>query len=214
MSAKGNKRRSPTHKGSDPSYALHKIQARRRNRNIFAILTVIIVVAVLAGIAIFVSGGGGGTIAVGATVPSFTLGEVSASGLTGNSITVSSHNGSVILLEFMVSWCPHCQNDAPIVQNIYQNYASSGVYILSVAQTWTDANGVTATVGTTQSFIQTYGSQYKYVMDMTGGVAKTYGVTGTPTFFVIDKTGKISAILVGEQTYATLSSAIQVALSR
>lgn len=112
----------------------------------------------------------------------------------------------------MVSWCSHCQANAPILESIRRNYAPSGVFVLAVAETWTSGTGMTASMATTQNFIQQYGSQYKYVLDETGSAARVYGVDSTPSYFILDKSGKISAILIGEQTYGALSNAVEAAL--
>lgn len=211
MKAKSKKQKSPSLKKSEPNYdEIHKIQARRRRRSIAVVLSVIIVLGALVGAVIFLSGGPG-TIGAGNTAPDFSLQQVTPNGL-GNTITLSSHKGSVVLLEFMVSWCPVCQANTPDVESVYQSYLSSGVFVLAVAQTWY-GDGQQANLATTQKFIQTYGSQYMYVLDQTGSVAQAYGVNSTPTFFVIDKAGKVSSTMVGKQSVAQLSNAIQVALN-
>ena len=66
--------------------------------------------------------------------------------------------------------------------------------------------------GTTQNdvakFIRDYGSSWTYVYDSSGSTMSTYGVNGTPTFFIIDRNGAIVTSLQGQQSYATLESII------
>ncbi len=129
--------------------------------------------------------------------PDFTLPVVGASGLTGQSVTLSSLRGKVVLLEFMEPWCPHCQNVAPTLESMHGHYGSSVVFI-SVAGPWPGPDGRPTSADDTAKFIQTYGSSWTYVYDSSGTIMSSYSVTGTPTFFVISKTGSVVTSLQGD----------------
>lgn len=135
--------------------------------------------------------------------PDFNLPIVGPNGLTGQKVSLSSFRGKVVLLEFMVPQCSHCQNMAPVLEKLYQQYGSSNVVLLSVSGSW---NGATAKDAA--SFIQNYHSSWTYVYDSSGMVFNTYGVTGTPTFFLIDKNGQIVKTYPGETSYETLAADI------
>ncbi len=140
--------------------------------------------------------------------PDFTLPIVNANGLTGQTVTLSSLRGQVVVLEFMEPWCPHCQKMAPILESLHTQYGSSVVFI-SVAGPW---NGATAS--DTAKFIQTYGSSWTYVYDSSGTImSNVYGVKATPTFFVIGKNGSVVTSLQGEQTADALAGAVTQASS-
>lgn len=134
--------------------------------------------------------------------PDFTLPVVGTNGLTGQSVTLSSLRGKVVLLEFMEPWCPHCQKMAPILESLHTQYGSSVVFV-SVSGPW---NGATA--ADTAKFIQTYGSSWTYLYDSSGTIMSSYGVTATPTFFVLGKNGSVVTNLQGEQTADTLAGAL------
>ncbi len=146
------------------------------------------------------------TTQVGAALD-FTLPVVGANGLTGKSVTLSSFRGKIVFLEFMEPWCPHCQKMAPVLESLYEQYGSSAVFI-SVAGPWSGA-----TSDDTAKFIQNYGSGWTYLYDSSGTIMSSYGVTATPTFFVISKNGSVLNSLQGEQTAATLAGAITQASS-
>jgi cytochrome c-type biogenesis protein len=133
--------------------------------------------------------------------PDFTLPVVDANGLTGQSVSLSSFRGKVVLLEFMEPWCPHCQNMAPVLDSLYKQFGSQNVVFISVAGPWQGA-----TSGDTATFIHDYNSNWTYLYDSSGTIMSTYGVTATPTFFIIGKDGSIITTLQGEQTYDTLAS--------
>lgn len=181
---------------------------------------IILVIVVFAGWAYYSSqqpgSGGSSTLPVTSVsvtqsglAPDFTLPIVNGNGLTGQSLTLSSFRGKVVLLEFMEPWCPHCQRMASVLDPLYTQYSgnSSNVVFISVAGPW---NGATAT--DTASFINQYGSNWLYVFDSSGTIMSSYGVSSTPTFFIIGKDGSIaSPPLIGEQTSDQLVSAIAAA---
>lgn len=211
MSKPQKGQKAPSRKESS-SDSIRRVETRQRRRNILiASIVIILIVAVGVLAAIFIRG----PLGVGSTPPAFSLQQVSAIGYTGNTTTLSHAQGRVILLEFMVSWCPFCQQTAPALEQVYENYTAKGVIFLAVAELWTGSSSEgTATLATTQQFIQTYGSQYPYLLDSTGGVARSFGVDSTPTFFIINKSYTISSILNGKQDTTSLSNAIWTALKQ
>jgi len=142
------------------------------------------------------------------SAPDFTLPSVGASGLTGQTVTLSSFRGKVVLLEFMEPWCPHCQRMASALDSLYSQYGSGNVVFISVAGPW---NG--ATSDDAANFIRTYGTNWVYLYDGSGTIFSEYGVQSTPTFVVIGKDGSISTTFTGEQTSDALSGAISAAVN-
>jgi len=138
---------------------------------------------------------------VGSGAVDFTLPAVGQNGLTGQTVTLSSFRGKVVLLEFMAPSCPHCQSMAPILEALYQQYGPQNVVFLSVSAPW---NGATA--NDAAHFIGTYHSSWIYVYDSSGTTFNKFGVTGTPTFFIIDKSGQIAYTYQGEVTSQTLAT--------
>jgi thiol-disulfide isomerase/thioredoxin len=154
--------------------------------------------------------------------PDFTLPIVGPNGLTGQSISLSSFRGKVVFLEFMEPWCPHCQNMAPVLEDLYSKYQNSNVVFLSVAGPWNGPNGNPASATDTANFIKggpvdgesnTWApSSWTYVYDSSGTVMNTlYGVNSTPTFFIISKSGVLITTFSGEQPEGTLAAAIAAA---
>jgi thiol-disulfide isomerase/thioredoxin len=123
--------------------------------------------------------------------------------LTGNMLTLSAFKGKVVLLEFMEPWCPHCQNMASVLADLYSQYGQQNVVFISVAGPWNGATGADA-----MSFIGKYGGSWTFVYDSSGTIFSEYGVNSTPTFYVIAPNGSVSTSLVGEQGLSTLSSAL------
>jgi len=149
------------------------------------------------------------------SAPDFTLPVVGPNGLNGQSITLSSFRGKVVLLEFMEPWCPHCQRMAPILEDMYTKYQNNpNVVFLSVAGPWNGPDGNPASATDAAKFITTYGSAWTYVYDSSGTVMNNmYGVNSTPTFFILTKSGVIFTSVSGEQAEDSLTASINSALN-
>lgn len=134
----------------------------------------------------------------------FSLPIVGENGLTGQTLTLSDLRGRVIVLEFIETWCPHCQRMAPIMERLYQKYSDQVVFV-SVA-------GSDLEPGNIASFIGAYKSSLTYVHDSSGAVFDLYGVESVPTFFIISSGGKVAATYRGETSYKTLAATIDAQL--
>lgn len=132
--------------------------------------------------------------------PDFTLPVVDQSGLTGQTVSLSTFRGKVVLLEFMVPWCEHCQKMAPVLERLHEQFGQN-VVILSVSGAWNGASANDAA-----QFIKTYGSTWTYVYDSSNSIFTMYGVNQTPSFFLISKNGQITGTYQGEVPYDTLAA--------
>ena len=139
--------------------------------------------------------------------PDFSLPVVGPNGLTGKTVSLSSFRGKVVLLEFMVPWCPHCQDMAPVLDRLYQQYGSQNVVFLSVSGAWPEqAGGPPATASDAAQFIRVYGASWTFVYDSSNSIFNKYGVTATPTFFIVDKNGMVANTYQGEVAENTLAA--------
>jgi thiol-disulfide isomerase/thioredoxin len=134
------------------------------------------------------------------TAPDFTLPVVDQNGLTGQSVSLSTFRGKVVLLEFMVPWCEHCQNMAPVLEKLHEQFGQNIVF-LSVAGAWSGASANDAA-----QFVGKYGSTWIYVYDSSNSIFTMYGVNQTPSFFLISKNGQIAGTYQGEVPSDTLAA--------
>ncbi len=67
-------------------------------------------------------------MAIGETAPDFTLPSAD-----GKAYSLSQFKGKVVLLELFAPWCPHCQGDAPLFNEVYEKYKDKGVQVLAVS---------------------------------------------------------------------------------
>jgi len=138
--------------------------------------------------------------------PDFSLPIVGPNGPTGQTLTLSAFRGKVVLLEFMEPWCPHCQDESPVLSGLYSQYGKQNVVFISVAGPWDGA-----TASDAASFITKYGTSWTFVYDSSGTIFSEYGVNATPTFYIISPNGSVSASFTGEESADTLSGALVAA---
>ena len=122
---------------------------------------------------------------VGGTPDDFTLPTPD-----GDSLSLYSLRGNVVLLDFWASWCAPCLAEAPNVKKIYEKYHDKGLEVLGVSldkegdyDKWVDA-------------IKKHGLNWKHVSSLKGWdcpVAKQFNVTAIPRMYILDRNGKIIA---------------------
>ena len=95
----------------------------------------------------------------------------------------------------------------PSLNSLYTNYSGTVVFV-TVSGPWQGVNAPDIA-----NFIRTYGTNWTYVFDSSGSIVSEYGVTSTPTFFIIGKNGSIFATYEGEQTLETLAAGLTSALT-
>ena len=91
-----------------------------------------------------------------------------------------------------------------VLDELYRNFGGQNVVFLSVSGQGSHWFG--ATPDDVANFIRTYDTNWIYVVDTSNAIFTMYGVTGTPTFFIIGKNGQIAASYVGETPYPTLAA--------
>jgi len=139
----------------------------------------------------------------------FTLQRVGPDSTNDGQVSLSTYSGDVIMLEFMEPWCPHCQNDAPMLQQLWVQYQTKGVVFISIAGNW---NGATA--NDVSTFIKTYHTNWTYAYDSSGTTFTAYGITATPTFVFIGHSGNIATSHVGEMSSQDITNELNLLIQQ
>jgi peroxiredoxin len=103
-----------------------------------------------------------------------------------------SFNGKVVVIRFWADWCPFCETEMKDIEPVYRKYKSQGLVILAL--------NVRQDRETAAAFINKLGISYPILLDLEGETARSYGVIGLPTTFVIDRTGRLHTRIIGEST--------------
>jgi cytochrome c biogenesis protein CcmG/thiol:disulfide interchange protein DsbE len=90
-----------------------------------------------------------------------------------------------VIVNFFASWCPPCQEEAPLLNRLQRSLAGRGT-LVGVA--WNDLTA------DTRAFVGEHGVRYPVLRDVDGAFAEAYGVKGMPETFVIDPRGRVVAL--------------------
>ncbi len=110
------------------------------------------------------------------------------SNLNGETVSLESLRGKVVVVDFWATWCGPCRMTMPLLQDFVERKAD-GVEFISM-NVWED--------DTTK--VRPYLADYGYSFNVLFGdqqVAQNYQVTGIPTLVIIDKEGVIRYRHVG-----------------
>ncbi|MGH7684999.1 MAG: TlpA family protein disulfide reductase, partial [Vulcanimicrobiaceae bacterium] len=120
--------------------------------------------------------------------------------------------GKPVFLEVFATWCPHCQHEVTVLNQLYQKYGGR-VEFVAVSGNPYGMDGSTAeSQADVIHFQQEFGAKYQIAFDPTMDVAGKYLSSGYPTLIVIDKAGKVSYLTSGETPQNNIATAINKAL--
>ncbi len=167
---------------------------------------VIVAIAALAVLSTTGRGGGGtgnfsandeGLIPVGEKAPSFTAETVG-----GETVSVREGAAPATMLVFFATWCPHCQNEAPILSELEDQYGDLRMVMVGI-----DGEDGPENV---QQFVEQYDIESPAVYEPSLG--QEYGVSGYPTIYVLDQSNEVIGAHSGEAPREVYEGWIEEAL--
>lgn len=140
--------------------------------------------------------------------PDFTLVDQN-----GEEHTLSDYQGKTVFLNFWATWCPPCRQEMPDIQALYEESGGNkeDLVVLGIASPKTAENTYTqeGTVDDVKKFLSDNGYTYPVVMDTTGEIFQTYGITAFPTTFMIDREGNVYGYASGALTREIMDSIVK-----
>jgi len=120
--------------------------------------------------------------------------------LEGGVGSLAQYRGRYVLLNFWASWCPPCQQEAPLIGRAQAELSRYGGTVLGVS--YKDTRGEAL------AFLARYRLRFPNLRDRTGSFAEAFGTQALPESFLIDPAGRIVEISRGEIDQAFLERAV------
>jgi len=112
----------------------------------------------------------------------------------GSKFSSADWKGKVILVDFWATWCPPCREELPRVKKAYADYHKEGLEILGISSDRSD-------VALKTFMTENPDMPWPQLFDPTAAAKKSwhpladsYGITGIPTMFLIDKKGIVRTV--------------------
>lgn len=114
--------------------------------------------------------------------------------LNGEEVSLESLKGKVVVLDFWATWCGPCKASFPGMQQAQNKFKDDPNVQFLFVDTWERVEDKAKAAG---DFIQSKGYPFHVLLDLEDKVVASYGVSGIPTKFVVDKNGKIRFKSIG-----------------
>ncbi len=115
--------------------------------------------------------------------------EFELDNLTGETETLSSYSGQLVLLNFWATWCPPCVEEMPSLQNLHTDLEDDAFSVVAV--------NVQEDRETVNEFVQELGLRFPVLLDRNGKTTRRYAVRGMPTSYLISPDGRVIGAKIG-----------------
>ncbi len=191
-------------------YGLRIYLKDRSDRRIIPVFLLFVVVSasVFAGIRYILPGvtpepESGDTVVSGPPVPGKRAPDFSAEDLSGASASLSDYAGKPVILNFWATWCPPCKAEIPELVRLYRDNTTDAA-LVSVNMTSTERD-----VTSVKSFVLKENIDFPVLLDLSGSLARLYGVSSIPTTFIIDTDGTVRLVHTGAVTKRWLENVLE-----
>ncbi|WP_312676790.1 TlpA disulfide reductase family protein, partial [Microbacterium sp.] len=124
---------------------------------------------------------------------------------TGETVSIDDYRGGVLVVNFWYAACGPCIVEAPMLEEVWQEYQDQSVAFLGV-NTYDQP-------ATALSFARDNNVTYPSVIDVNDGrvklaFAQVTPIQATPTTLVIDQEGRVAARIIGQLASASILSTL------
>jgi len=140
--------------------------------------------------------GSSGESAESESAPPVPAGDVAGAfnledAFSGETVSLASLKGKVIFLNLWATWCGPCREEMPSMETLFDEMKTNKDFVmLAVSE---DTKGKSTVV----QYAQKNGYHFRILLDPENKVGESYGVSGVPETFIIDRRGRIVAHHMG-----------------
>jgi peroxiredoxin len=110
---------------------------------------------------------------------------------SGQTVSLASLKGKVIFLNLWATWCGPCREEMPSMETLFDEFKGNNDFVmLAVSE---DTKGKSAVL----PYVEKNGYHFRILLDPENKVGDSYGVSGVPETFIIDRSGRIVAHHMG-----------------
>jgi peroxiredoxin len=114
----------------------------------------------------------------GGPAPAFTL-----TTLGGEQAALSQYKGQVVLVNFWATWCGPCQQEMPLLDQMYKKYKPAGFTLLGV--------NVDKDAPAVRELLTRKPVSFPVLLDPKNQVSQAYHVDDMPSSVIIDRKGEV-----------------------
>ena len=129
---------------------------------------------------LLVGAGAGLSIAGDVNVPAS---DFSLATPAGQPLTLSQYKGNVVLVNFWATWCGPCQQEMPLLDQMYRKYKPAGFTLIGV--------NVDKDAPPVKELLARKPVSFPVALDPENAVSKAYHVADMPSSVLIDRKGVV-----------------------
>ena len=127
--------------------------------------------------------------------------------------SLSDYRGKTVFLNFFATWCGPCKREIPDIEHLYRDRGENAgdLVVLGVANPKSEEYPYhqDVTQPEVEQFLEDGGYTFPVVMDVTGEVFYSYGISAFPTTFMIGADGNVFGYVPGALTGDMMESIVQ-----
>ena len=124
--------------------------------------------------------------------------ELALENIKGNTESLVDFRDKVVLVNNWATWCPPCKAEMPVLAAFYNDHAKDGLMIIAVE------------AGDSKEQVQKYADQFKMPfavwLDPNRKSSEAFKNRGLPNSYVIDRTGTVRLMWMGQINRETLET--------
>ncbi len=126
-----------------------------------------------------------------------------AAALQSGRLSLAALRGTPVVLNIWASWCHPCREEAPILAAGWKSARRDGVLFLGL--------NMEDGEDTAKAFLTEFGIGYPIVRESGSAVARSFGATGIPETYFLDRGGMVVAHVIGALSSKTLAAGTKAA---